>query len=113
MFNQLFAADFDATTFHFTLHAFGFSDAPRAENLLRSLAKTDAERAALAPIFDALLENLSRSAAPERALLNLSNLCDRVPDRAAFFRAPSSRPKRGRALARVAELVASPRRRHN
>ena len=60
-------------------------DAPRAEKLLRSLAPTEAQRDALAPIFDALLENLSRSAAPERALLNLSNLCDRVPNRAAFF----------------------------
>ena len=83
--DQFFAADFDASAFHFTLHAFGLTDAPRAENLLRTLAKTDAERAVLAPIFDVLLENLSRSAAPERALLNLSNLCDRAPDRAAFF----------------------------
>ena len=82
---QLFAADFDAATFHFTLHAFGLPDAPRAEKLLRTLAPTEIERAALAPIFDELLENLSRSADPERALLNLSNLCDRVPDRAAFF----------------------------
>ncbi len=82
---QLFAADFDAATFHFTLHAFGLPDAPRAERLLRGLAPTAAERDALAPIFDELLENLGRSADPERALLNLSNLCDRVPDRAAFF----------------------------
>ena len=82
---QLFATDFDAAAFHFTLHAFGLSDAPRTEKLLRSLALTEAERNALAPIFDELLGNLSRSADPERALLNLSNLCDRVPDRAAFF----------------------------
>ena len=82
---QLFAADFDDAAFHFTLHAFGLPDAPRAEKLLRSLAPTAAERDALAPIFDELLENLGRSADPERALLNLSNLCDRVPDRAAFF----------------------------
>ena len=82
---QLFATDFDAATFHFTLHAFGFADAPRAEKLLRSLAKTDADQSALTPIFDDLLENLSRSPDPERALLNLTNLCDRVPNRAAFF----------------------------
>ena len=83
--DQLFAAEFDAATFHFTLHAFGFADAPRAEKLLRSLAPTGAEQSALAPIFDALLENLSRSPDPQRALLNLSNLADRVGDRAAFF----------------------------
>lgn len=82
---QLFAADFDAAAFHFTLHAFGLTDAPRAEKLLRSLAQTPAERDALAPVFDALLENLSRSPDPPRALLNLSNLADRVSDRAAFF----------------------------
>ena len=82
---QLFAADFDAAAFHFTLHAFGFADAPRAEKLLRSLAPTEADQNALASIFDVLLENLSRSADPERALLNLSNLCDRLSDRAAFF----------------------------
>ena len=82
---QFFAADFDAAAFHFTLHAFGLADAPRAEKLLRSLAPTDAERAALSPIFDAILENLARSPDPQRALLNLSNLCDRVPNRAAFF----------------------------
>ena len=82
---QLFADDFDAATFHFTLHAFGLADAPRAERLLRSLAKTPAERDALSLVFDALLENLSRSPDPERALLNLSNLTDRLSDRAAFY----------------------------
>ncbi len=99
---QLFAADFDAAAFHFTLHAFGFADAPRAEKLLRSLAKTDSDQSALAPIFDELLENLSRSADPERALLNLTNLCDRLNDRAAFFarlQADSA------AHARLAELL--------
>ena len=99
---QLFAADFDAATFHFTLHAFGFADAPRAEKLLRSLAKTEDDRAALAPVFDELLENLSRSADPERALLNLSNLCDRVPDRAAFFARLHANPA---AHARLMELL--------
>ncbi len=99
---QLFAADFDAATFHFTLHAFGFADAPRAEKLLRSLAPAPADREALAPIFDALLENLSRSADPERALLNLSNLCDRVPNRAAFFARLGAHPTAG---ARLMELL--------
>ena len=100
--DQLFADDFDAATFHFTLHAFGFADAPRAEKLLRSLAETGAERDALSRIFDALLENLSRSAAPERALLNLSNLTDRLSDRAAFFARLLTNPA---AHARLMELL--------
>ena len=99
---SLFAADFDAASFHFTLHAFGFTGAPRAETLLRSLAPTEADRAALAPVFEALLENLSRSPDPERALLNLSNLCDRVPSRAAFFARLLANP---RAHARLLELL--------
>ena len=97
-----FAADFDAAAFHFTLHAFGFADAPRAEKLLRSLAKTDADQSAFAPIFDELLENLSRSPDPERALLNLSNLCDRLSDRAAFFARLHDNPA---AHARLMELL--------
>lgn len=99
---QLFDANFDAAAFHFSLHAFGFADAPRAERLLRSLAKTEADQSALAPIFDDLLENLGRSADPERALLNLSNLCDRVPDRAAFFARLHQNPA---AHARLMELL--------
>ncbi len=83
--SQFFADSPDVQTLHFALHALGFPDAPRAEKLARSLAKTDAEIAALSEIFDDLLENLSRSAEPPRALLNFSNLCDRAPDRAQFF----------------------------
>lgn len=83
--SQFFAISPDTPTLHFALHALGFSDAPRAEKLLRSLAKTEAEIASMGVIFEDLLENLSRSAEPPRALLNFSNLCDRVPDRAAFF----------------------------
>ena len=90
--DSFFATDFDAATLHFALHAFGFADAPRAEKLLRSLAKSEAEGRALAPIFDDLLENLGRSPDPERALLNLSNLSDRLSDRAAFFARLSEHP---------------------
>ena len=95
---QFFAVPFDAPTFHFTLHAFGLPDATRAEKLLRSLAPQDV----LAPIFDALLENLSRSPDPERALLNLSNLCDRTPDKAAFFARLQDNPA---AFARLTMLL--------
>jgi glutamate-ammonia-ligase adenylyltransferase len=75
----------DSSTLHFALHALGFADAPRAERLLRSLAKSDEEKSALETVLDDLLENLSRSPEPPRALLNFSNLCDATPDRAALF----------------------------
>ena len=63
------------------LHAIGFSDASRSLRLLASCARTDEQRAALAPVGDALLAGLGQSADPMRALLNFSNLCDRLaPD---------------------------------
>ncbi|PQV63190.1 glutamate-ammonia-ligase adenylyltransferase [Abditibacterium utsteinense] len=83
--SQFFSPSPDTQTLHFALHALGFPDAPRAEKLLRSLTKNEGETFALGEFFDDLLENLSRSAEPMRALLNFSNLCDRVPDRASFF----------------------------
>ena len=83
---SFFAPDFDAQTFAFALHALGFPDAPSAEKLLRSLAKTDDEKQALESVFDELLEDLSRSADPPRALLNLSNVCDRTIEKPAFFK---------------------------
>ncbi|MBW3635765.1 MAG: hypothetical protein KY445_04765, partial [Armatimonadetes bacterium] len=100
-FPQFFAPDPDIPTLHFALHALGFPDAPRAQKLLRSLAKTEEELAALGEIFDDLLENLSRSAEPPRALLNFSNLCDAAPDRAALFARLRQNPT---ALARLARL---------
>ena len=99
---QLFARNFDAPTFHFTLHAFGLADAPRAERLLRGLAPAGDDRAALAPIFDALLENLSRAPDPETSLLNLSHLADRAPNRATLFQKLAANPA---AHARLLELL--------
>ena len=83
--SQFFSVLPDNQTLHFALHALGFPDAPRAEKLLRDLTKNEDEQKNFAAIFDDLLENLSRSADPTRALLNFSNLCDRVPNRASFF----------------------------
>lgn len=99
--SQFFAASPDTQTLHFALHALGFPDAPRAERLLRSLAKNEAERVALEGVLDELLENLSRSAEPPRALLNFSNLCDASPDRAAFFERLQSEPAARLRLARL------------
>ncbi len=69
------------------LHAFGFSDAPRALRLLASCAKTDEERTALAAFEDVLCFELGQSADPMRALLAFSNICDRLSsnDKIAFF----------------------------
>jgi glutamate-ammonia-ligase adenylyltransferase len=60
--------------------------ASRAESLLRGLARGEAEALALSGVVDALAEDLARSSAPARALLNFARLCDAVEDRAAFFR---------------------------
>jgi glutamate-ammonia-ligase adenylyltransferase len=98
---QFFASSPDTPTLHFALHALGFADASRAERLLRSLAKNEDEKAAFALVLDDLLENLSRSAEPPRALLNLSNLCDASPDRAALFTRLRQNPEARLRLARL------------
>lgn len=57
----------------------------RAEKLLRALASNDAEEKVLLSCIDAIITDLSQSAEPMRALLNLSRLSDAVADRAAFL----------------------------
>ena len=73
----------------------GFPDAERAARLLASLAPKGANGSgsenwdALLRVVDDLAENLARAADPDRALVNLSRLCDavagRAGDRATFF----------------------------
>jgi glutamate-ammonia-ligase adenylyltransferase len=57
----------------------------RAEKLLRSLAGNEDEFKVLLSCIDELISDLSHSADPMRALLNLSRLSDAVVDRAAFL----------------------------
>ena len=61
------------------LHALGFPDAPRALRLFSSCADNHEQRATLSALSDDLLPALGQSANPMRALLNFSNVCDRLP----------------------------------
>ncbi|HEX8552475.1 MAG TPA: hypothetical protein VF681_13080 [Abditibacteriaceae bacterium] len=64
----------------------GFADGARALRLLDSLAKRGTPaREELLAVVETLVDELEDSADPMRALLNLSNLADAVPDRAAFL----------------------------
>ncbi|RYG66818.1 hypothetical protein EON80_14725, partial [bacterium] len=98
---EFFSPAPEAATLNFALHALGFADAPRAERLLRSLAKSDEDKTALAQVLDDLLENLSRSAEPPRALLNLTNLADTAPNRAELFERLSQNPAARLRLTRL------------
>ena len=57
----------------------------RALQLIEGLARSEAERDALLPLVDALLQELSESADPFRALLNFSRLADAIENKAEFF----------------------------
>lgn len=65
----------------------------RAEKLLRSLASSEDDVKVLFSCIDALIRDLSHSADPMRALLNLSRLSDAVADRAAFLSLLSTNTK--------------------
>ncbi len=79
----------------------GFADAARAAKLALSLAETEAEKAAFAPLGEDLLQKLARSADPMRALLNFSNLRDALPDKVAFFEKLAAQKGGLRRLARL------------
>jgi glutamate-ammonia-ligase adenylyltransferase len=82
---NFYSPEFDAPLFTAFLHSNGFPDEKRATQLLRYVAKSDEEKAALTPIFEDLIYNLGESADPALALLNFTNLCDRIADKTAFF----------------------------
>lgn len=63
----------------------GFADAPRAERLLLSLAKTEDDRTALHRVRDSLIEDLAQAPDALLSLLNLSNVADNVSDRRVFL----------------------------
>lgn len=73
----------------------------RAAQLVASLAQASAGIQDHSAIIETILEDLSSSAEPMRALLNFSHLADAVTDRAAFLRALSEHPDYCERLCRL------------
>jgi len=79
----------------------GATPTARAAKLVAGLARNENEREVLASMLDDLLEDLSRSADPMRALLNFSRLCDGFEHRSDFFARLQRQPELRSRLARL------------
>ena len=91
----------ESPEFSILAHANGLPDDKRAAQLLKYCAKTDEEKSAFAAVLGPLLIGLGESADPPLALLNFSNLCDRIAEKSAFFIRLLENPP---ALSRLARL---------
>ena len=85
------------------LSSLSFDDPGVAATRLRNLPQNQAESEAFSALLPGLLQALGQVAYPDRVLINLEKLCQRVPDRKLLFETFISEP---RALETVVVLFA-------